>query len=134
MWVWNQLTGRMYDDSEKLVGVGYSGYGQGKNNPSLQAAADLGPIPCGRYTIDHPRDTDTHGPYVLPLNPHVDNVMFGRAGFLIHGDAKAHIGSASEGCIILSRDVRKLIWESGDHELIVVSGLLGTDVDSEISV
>jgi hypothetical protein len=46
--------------------------------------------------------------------------MFGRTGFLIHGDAVHAPGTASEGCVILSRTTREQIWESHDHVLQVV--------------
>lgn len=79
-----------------------------------------GPIPCGLYTIGAHVDTMTHGPFVLPLTPSPQNEMFGRSAFLIHGDSKVAPGSASEGCIILSRSVRERIAKSGDHELRVI--------------
>jgi len=64
-------------------------------------------------------DTVTHGPYVLPLTPSLNNQMFGRSGFLIHGDSVVNPGTASEGCIILPRAVRQQIWGAGDHVLQV---------------
>jgi hypothetical protein len=44
----------------------------------------------------------------------------GRTQFLIHGDSKLNPGNASEGCIILSAEVRKKIAESGVSRLRVV--------------
>jgi hypothetical protein len=122
VWTYTQLGGRLYQDDE-LVGIGYSGWKSGKNNPSMQDVAFVGPIPCGVYTIGEPYDSREHGPYVLSLTPDETNEMFRRHDFRIHGDSKSEPGMASEGCIILSRDVRRRIWESGDHELIVVSGM-----------
>lgn len=110
------------DQEARTVATGYSGSGIHKNDPDSQALANLGPIPCGRYTIGAPQDTVTHGPYVLPLMPHVGNEMHMRSHFLIHGDSVVTPGSASEGCVILSRAVRQLVWESNDHLLEVVSG------------
>ncbi|WP_084110420.1 DUF2778 domain-containing protein [Erwinia typographi] len=43
--------------------------------------------------------------------------MCGRDGFLIHGDNGR--GTASNGCIVASLDVRKRIADSGDRELLV---------------
>ena|ERR1035437_5329862 len=106
----------------KRLAYGYSGAGAGKNNPAMQKVYDVGPIPRGKYLIDVPVDTVTHGPYVLRLEPDDRNVMFGRAGFLIHGDSVVNPGSASEGCIIMPRFARERIWESLDHELEVVIG------------
>jgi hypothetical protein len=48
--------------------------------------------------------------------------MFGRDGFLIHGDSVEHPGTASHGCIIMSRAIREAIAQSDDHELNVVAG------------
>jgi hypothetical protein len=60
---------------------------------------------------------------VLRLEPEPDTDTFGRAGFLMHGDSGAHPGEASEGCIIMPRNVREAVWTGGDHELEVVSGI-----------
>lgn len=111
----------MVNASGHTVGVGYSGAGDGKNKPMMEKVHNVGPIPKGAYTIGAPHDTKTHGPYVLELTPHPQNTMYGRAGFLIHGDSVVDPGTASEGCIILSRPVRTSIWNSGDHALSVVS-------------
>ena len=96
--------------------------GTGKNNPAMQNVADAGPIPRGNYTIGVPIDLagGPHGPYVLPLTPNPANQMFGRFGFLIHGDSIAKPGAASLGCVILSRTIREAIAASGDRELTVV--------------
>jgi len=127
MWKYEQLTGRLFSDysnptGEEVVAIGYSGHGEGKNNPNLQNVHDVGPLPVGVYDIGPPQDTVTHGPYVLTLHPEPDNVMYGRSGFLIHGDSVVHPGTASQGCIIMSRDIREKIWKSGDRVLRVVSG------------
>jgi hypothetical protein len=47
--------------------------------------------------------------------------MFGRDGFLIHGDNSAMNHTASEGCIILTRDIRQRISDSGDTQLTVIA-------------
>lgn len=101
----------------------------------MQTVHNVGPIPAGNYFIQKPEDTVTHGPYVLPLVPYSSNEMFGRSGFLIHGDSVVNPGTASEGCIILSRDVREKIWASTDHGLTVIAfqGPV-SDLDGEISV
>jgi hypothetical protein len=101
------------------IGVGYSGQPTCKNDPEKCSVVNEGPIPPGRYIIGSPRDTDTHGPFVLPLTPSADNEMFGRSGFLIHGDSLKHPGTASHGCIILSRAVRETINRNDDRELVV---------------
>jgi hypothetical protein len=43
---------------------------------------------------------------------------FGRSALMIHGDNRT--GTASEGCIILPRRVRHIIWDSGERKLKVV--------------
>ncbi len=120
-WEYSQSTGRLTRDG-KPVSTGYSGSPEGKNNPEKQAVHNVGPIPQGSYTIGVPRlQTENHGPFVLPLLPADSNEMFGRAGFLIHGDSMKAPGKASQGCIILARSVRDAIAESGDKNLTVVA-------------
>jgi hypothetical protein len=135
-WRYEQASGRFYDDGGDLRAVGYSGaLPNGKNNPAMQRVAQVGPIPCGTYTIEAPVDTVTHGPYVLELKPDPANEMFGRTHFLIHGDSVVNPGTASEGCIILPRTVREEVWRSGDHHLCVVAGPMAVpDLDGMISV
>lgn len=118
-WTYEQSTGRLLLNGQ-LVAQGYSGSGGGKNNPEVEHMADLGPIPRGMWQILPPRlKTSSRGPYVLPLKP-VNHNARGRYGFLIHGDSRSHPGSASKGCIILPKDIRVRIWESGIHKLEVV--------------
>lgn len=121
---WVQLRGEMYRDGQ-FIGSGYSGHGLGINNPNLQHERSVGPIPCGKWRIAELLEhTDSHGPYVLRLEPEPGTETFGRAGFLVHGDllnAAAHPNEASLGCIILGPGIRKAIWESGDRELTVVA-------------
>lgn len=120
-WLYEQVSGRMYAPSGELVGVGYSGADGCKNNPKTQSVHNMGPIPVGVYHIGSAINTVTHGPFVLPLTPDPGNTMFGRYGFLIHGDSVVAPGTASEGCIIMSRDVREAIAISGDTDLQVIA-------------
>ena len=114
--------------------MGYSGrQPDGKNQPNKQSEHNIGPIPVGSYRIGPPIDTMTHGPFVMPLSPDPDNQMFGRDGFLIHGDSVVHPGTASEGCIILARDVRQKVWASADHTIHVISGTFVADLGGEIA-
>jgi len=124
-WRYEQKTGRLlhYADDESTaerVAIGYSGAGEGKNNPAMQDVQNVGPLPIGQYTIGEPTDTKTHGPYVLHLTPDPANEMYGRSGFLIHGDSVVEPGTASEGCMIFSRTIREKVWDSGDRQLEVV--------------
>lgn len=103
------------------IGMGYSGRGEGKNNPKMQAVPEVGPIPQGRYRIGPMFDSDTHGPHCMRLTPESGTETFGRCGFLIHGDSIIHPGFASGGCIILPRAVRDEIAASRDYELMVTA-------------
>lgn len=120
MWTYEQSTGKLSHDGQ-LVGMGYSGHEDGKNNPQLQGVANVGPIPVGEWTISQEAfNSPTHGPFCLRLTPGPETNTFGRSGFLIHGDSVVHPGLASEGCIIQLHATRLTIKESGDVNLTVV--------------
>lgn len=121
MLTYHQRSGQMVADDGVVLDTGYAGKGSSKNDPDAQDVPNEGPLPRGLYTILAPVDTKTHGPYVLWLEPDAANQMCGRSSFGIHGDSVVHPGEASEGCIILPRSIRELIWQSGDHRLEVVS-------------
>lgn len=129
-WTYVQRSGELWHRG-RVVARGYAGFddgdglveaGEGKNDPSAQAQRGVGPLPVGRYFIGAPMQHPTAGAYTLRLEPHPDNDMKGRSGFLIHGDS-AVPGAASRGCIVLSRAVRTIIASSLDYELIVVEDL-----------
>lgn len=125
MWTYQQRTGEFFTGAGELVATGYSGFGADKNQPADESVKNLGPIPEGRYAIGVPQCVAVpgpHGPFVLPLTPLPSNQMFGRDGFLIHGDSIEHPGAASLGCIILPRQVREAIAGSADNQLEVVAG------------
>jgi hypothetical protein len=85
----SQGTGALYRDT-LFVATGYSGAGEGKNNPALQGVVDVGPVPRGDYTIGAPECVTApgpHGPYILRLTPAPGTNTHGRDGFLIHGDS-----------------------------------------------
>jgi hypothetical protein len=129
MWTYAQSTGELHHNG-RLVGGGYSGFDNGKNNPAMQAVANLGPIPQGDWTIvGPPVNTAQHGPFVLRLQPAAGTNTFGRSGFLMHGDSIGAPGCASHGCIILPRAVREQVWSSGDRELEVVPALPAQDLE-----
>lgn len=125
MWVWDQSAGTLSRNG-KLVSRGYSGKGRGKNNPALQGVPGIGPLPRGRYKIGAPYNSKNVGPYTLTLDavdarPGDDiHQPTGRGAFRIHGDSIKAPGTASKGCIILPRNIRELIWKSGDRDLEVV--------------
>lgn len=116
-WLYIQSSGELSQAGD-VIGNGYSGYGEGRNNPSMQDIPDVGPLPTGDWLIvGPPEDTPTHGPFVLKLEPKPTTEVFGRSGFLMHGDSKEHPGLASHGCMIMPRVVREAVWNSGDHDL-----------------
>lgn len=118
VWTYHQSTGKL-ERNGKPVANGYSGAGQGTDNPALQHSPFIGPIPRGTYKISAPYDTKNHGPHVMALAPVGHNAL-GRDHFLIHGDNSTH--TASQGCIILNPVIRKMISSSSDSSLEVVEG------------
>src|SRR5947209_17459832 len=120
MWTYQQVDGLLSHNGEKIC-TGYSGFGDGKNNPAMQNVANMGPLPCGSYTIGAARDLQggPHGPFVLPLTPSPNKPMFGAAGFLLHRDLNNQHGAASHGCLILPRQIRHIIYNSGDNHYTV---------------
>jgi hypothetical protein len=121
MWTFVQKTGAILRDGVPK-GTAYSGAGVGKNNPAMQSDKDVGPIPCGFYSIAGLIDRDpVCGEYVLVLVPDAANEMFARAGFRWHGGSIEHPGQASHGCIVSGRPLRTEAWEDADHNLHVVS-------------
>ena len=119
MWTWDQSAGLLTRAGRSWRG--YSGAARGKNNPAMQAAVGVGPIPQGRWTITGRHDSVNTGACTLVLTPNTGTETFGRSAFRIHGDSIAHPGNASHGCIILPRAVRDAIWASGDRALNVIA-------------
>lgn len=124
-WTWDQSAGELWRAGQ-LVSRGYSGNGRGKNNPSMQAARGVGPIPGGSWKITELYDSANVGKYALKLfavDGKLDDIHSptGRSAFRIHGDSIKNPGTASHGCIILPRPVREMIWKSGDRDLEVVT-------------
>jgi hypothetical protein len=119
-WSYSQSTGTLAHDGQ-VVAIGYSGHDNGKNNPDMQQVPNTGPIPKGRYFMGPPHDSAKVGPFALALDPAPGTDTFGRSAFMIHGDSIVHPGTASEGCIILLRDARNKIVESGDDQLFVTA-------------
>lgn len=121
VWMYKQSTGQL-SRGGTLVGIGYSGYGAGLDNPKMQGQSCVGPIPQGNYTIGPTHTPVDHlGPFALPLYADPGNQMFGRFGFFIHGDNSATNYTASNGCIVLELSIRQQIVTSLDTGLIVVA-------------
>lgn len=126
MWTYEQKYGKLSRNGT-YIGIGYSGAGEGKNNPDMQDVHDVGPIPRGQYTMvtimdesENPVDYEHKKAPVIHLVPDKANEMFGRDGFLIHGDSIAEPGTASKGCIIQAHPVREQIHQSPDKRLEVI--------------
>jgi Protein of unknown function (DUF2778) len=121
MLTYEQTTGKLYASSGTLLGVGYSGHGQGVNNPEMEAVPKVGPIPAGRWRIkEFLAHHEDKGPDVIVLEP-VGHDAHGRDGFLMHGDNSLLNQTASEGCIIQPRPARDRSWEDPDKLIDVVA-------------
>lgn len=121
MWSYKISTGELFDKNNKLIARGYSGKGVHKNKIESTSIKSLGPLPVGKYSISAPRKSEVTGPYAMDLVPAKENNMFGRSAFQIHGDSIREPGTASTGCIIMPRNIRELVWASGDRDLTVVA-------------
>lgn len=134
-WTYEICSGKLYEDSGAIIAIGYSGGDKGLrpdavNNPEMVSIPCVGPIPPGRYTLSlivdgsgNAIDHEGKKAPVVRLIPDPGNQMHGRDGLLIHGDNPKLDRSASEGCVILSKDIRVQIWTSGDRVLDVVAKL-----------
>ena len=116
-YVYVQKSGKFSLDGKELA-TGYSGKGDGKNNPDKEGVRNVGPIPAGKYQLSKPRDYKGMK-NCFDVTPDGHNAL-GRTEFLIHGDSKSKPGTASEGCIILEPAIRQQIAESGITRLRVV--------------
>lgn len=133
MHTYSQATGE-WRHNGSLLGIGYSGFGEGLNNGELQGVVDVGPVPRGIYSVGSPEDLagGPHGPFVLRLTPNVPTSSqisaTGRSpfSFLVHGgktgELDPHEGTASRGCVVLERSIRVAIAalvSAGDNHLQV---------------
>lgn len=117
-WVWHQRSGTMTRDGQPFAS-GYAGRGVGKNNPDMQAVKGVGPLPAGSYRMTAMRYSAHTGPGTIVLEPLATNEMHGRGDFRIHGDSKSHPGEASDGCIIIDRHSRDMMFQPGNILLVV---------------
>ena len=114
----------VYKQGEDTHGMPYSGCGDGKNNISKESSQGekqtkesichfgAGPIPAGIYTIEPMEAKHAHiGRNVMFLKPDLDNTMYDRTRFYMHGPNPEHPLQSSDGCIILPFDVRVQIEE-----------------------
>jgi hypothetical protein len=129
MWTYDIKTGKLAHNGV-YVATGWAGHNikdgiQGKNNPDAVNVKGIGPLPPGKYTVGQPYDSPHTGPYTLPLEPSLENEMYGRDEFKIHGfqvgtDPNDPYNPSSDGCIVQSRTTRNQIGNSPDKELEVI--------------
>ncbi len=117
-YLYHQKTGDILNGAS-FVGTGYSGHGEGRNNPAMEAVPRVGPIPKGRYRIGPPYQHPHLGPCVMNLDPMDGTDTHGRDLFRIHGNNAQN--DASLGCIILGPAIRRQIADSGIHVIEVTA-------------
>jgi len=109
------------------IGTGYSGTGEGLNNPSAQGEQKVGPTPVGTYsigsmgTITTSRGQLTDAMRLTPdsaTQAELDSLE--RGGFIIHGSNDYENQTGSIGCPIARPAVRHRIAQSGTDTLRVV--------------
>jgi hypothetical protein len=119
-WTYVIPTGQLFGPDHKLVATGWAGHGAGKNNPAMQDAHGVGPLPVGVYLIGKPVDPPNHlGPLAMPLTPAPANVMHNRGDFFMHGASATHLDLSSDGCIMMDRFTRQMVFQSPDKALYV---------------
>lgn len=100
-WKFQISTGILTRPDFIIVALGYSGHGEGVNNPGEEDVRNVGPLPEGVYAIGALEETHGHlGAHVRSLTPIPPTNTFGRSGFYIHGDNSKGDHSASEGCLV----------------------------------
>lgn len=120
-WMYSQSSGILSAPDGSYAGTGYAGHGEGLDNTADQAEPNVGPIPQGAYTIGPAFTHPVCGPISMRLEPVAGTDTFGRAGFLMHGDTVAMNHAASDGCIVMARDIREAVAASACR-LLVVTG------------
>ena len=58
-WLYTQVSGQLASPGFQIVGMGYSGFGVGKNNPRMEMDKDIGPFRRLIYNFGTNRLTDT---------------------------------------------------------------------------
>lgn len=119
---YNNSTGRLVCTDEAgnttVDHTGYAGTGAGRNNPDMQGVRNVGPIPTGNYNVGTGYAGGHTGPQTLNVDPAPGTDTLGRDGFRIHGNNARN--DASQGCIIMPRNVRDTISNAGGATLRVV--------------
>lgn len=128
-WKYSQSSGQLIGPDGTSAGFGFAGHGiAGANQVSLQYQHMIGPLPQGDYTMSAWFDKkDPMGLCVIKLDPATQEQMHGRADFYIHGSRNLLTGGlnafldSSDGCICIGDcTLRRAIWSSVDHSLVVM--------------
>jgi hypothetical protein len=124
-WKYCQEEGSLWSPQGAKVGIGYSGHDVGLNNPTLQGAPNVGPIPQGVWRFaEHETGTGHLGPCAIAIEPVFGTTTYNRTGFFLHGDTTEdvleHTKCASHGCLVFSRNVREAVLASQVKDLVVV--------------
>lgn len=119
MWTYHQRSGELWRNGRR-VAVGYSGHGEGLNNPDAERIRAVGPLPKGRWRMEGIYNSKQVGPFAIILVPENGTETFGRYAFRVHGDNSKGNKSASHGCLIFPRKIREDMWQLGDHVINVV--------------
>lgn len=130
MWTYEQSSGKLYDSSGVLRGIGYSGQPPHTNVSADEGLVNLGPIPCGLWIAISVISHDPRlGNFVIVLEPDAETrarvIALGRDpdSFRFHGERLAPPpGYASDGCMVNNIAVRQNFWYSGDHPIQVLQG------------
>ena len=119
-YTYSQTSGLIYRNGI-FIYKGYSGIGEGLNNPLFESIKGKGPIPRGDYDIGPGFDAP-QGVCTMRLIPRVFTNTYGRSGFEWHGDLLAFPGKylASHGCIITIRSIREMVNQDAEKYLEVV--------------
>ena len=105
---YDQVTGNITDEAGNLLATGWSGRGEGKNNPDMQSVHNEGPLPQGLYeTGEWEHQHNGLGHDVVALHQ-IEGETYGRDGFFIHGPSvnPDNYGEESKGCIVVPREGR----------------------------
>ena len=117
-------TGRWSRDNGVIVAEGWSGRGEGKNNPAMVDVHGVdmdhpaGPLPPGMYQVGPwatTRDEATACGYPAHLGlliarlTQIEGETYGRSGFFIHGPSMANYGEESLGCTVVPHDPRVVL-------------------------
>jgi len=130
-WRYSQSTGELLKPDGTRHGFGFAGQPPGLNDPAHQFTHGKGPLPVGTYDMTGWIEKDPHlGLCVIVLKERPGTVLTNRdpGSFRIHGSKNLTTRGltaflqSSEGCICFGDCVtRRAIWQSNDHELLVIA-------------